>query len=267
MSWVSARRGVAIRRRVGLINMELGVEGVPSVVMASSRGLGFACATALARSGARVFMNGRDEKSLVAAAGIVGAEGYMVGDMSDRATVEALAERALAEFGTVGILVVNCGGPPTGRFFDMANMDWVSAFEGTLMSAVCAIQAFVPIMEAGGWGRIVIIGASGYREPQPKLAVSDAMRASVAVVAKVMSDEMAPKNITVNTIAPGMFETDRMRQILGPDFVQRTSAAVPMRRLGNPEEVGDLCAFLCSKLAGYITGQTIVIDGGVQRGV
>lgn len=247
--------------------MDLGIAGLSGVVMASSRGLGLACAAALSKAGVNLVMNGRDEKALEHAATSVGAAGFLSGDMSDVDSIQALSRKAIDTLGAVHILVINCGGPPTGPLASMDDAKWNSGYEATLMSAVRAIRVFAPLMESAKWGRIVIIGASGYREPARHLVVSDAMRAGVAVLAKVVSDELAPKGITVNTIAPGMFETDRLHRLLKAGDVQQASHEIPVGRLGRPEELGALCAFLCSRLAAFITGQTIVVDGGTQHGI
>lgn len=246
--------------------MDLDLRGSTAVVTGASRGLGLACAGSLSNEGARVFMAARHEDALASAAEKVGAVGHLSTDMCVAEDVERLAETAAHVLSTVDTVVVNCGGPPVGRFSDMSDADWIRGSDLTLMSAVRTARAFMPMLRASGRGRLIFVTASGYREPQPGLIVSDAMRAAVAVLAKVLSRELAPDGVTVNAIAPGPFDTGRL-----DDFPQSTvdelRQTIPVGRFGRAEELGDWCAFLASPRSSYLTGQSVVIDGGTQRGI
>jgi len=171
------------------------------------------------------------------------------------------------------VLVVNAGGPPPGTFQSTPLELWEAAFQLTLMSAVRLIRAALPHLKRSNQGRIVCITSISVRQPIPNIALSNAMRAAVTGLAKTLSRELAPDGITVNCLAPDSILTDRTRQVAAAsgadpeEQVKRMVASAPMGRLGDPAEFGAACAFLCSKHAGYITGQTIGIDGGTLLGV
>jgi 3-oxoacyl-[acyl-carrier protein] reductase len=174
---------------------------------------------------------------------------------------------------SLDVLVVNAGGPPPGTFQSTPLEMWEVAFHLTLMSAVRLIRAGLPHLKRSEQGRIVCVTSISVRQPIPNIALSNAMRAAVTGLAKTLSRELAPDHITVNCLAPDSILTDRTRQVasasgLDPEEeIKRMSAAAPMGRLGDPAEFGAACAFLCSKQAGYITGQTLGIDGGTLLGV
>jgi 3-oxoacyl-[acyl-carrier protein] reductase len=168
--------------------------------------------------------------------------------------------------GGLEILVSNVGGPPPGTFESTELEAWDRAYQLTLMSAVRLAKAALPHLKQSGRGRIVNITSISVRQPIANLVLSNAFRPAVTAMAKTLSVEAAPFGVTVNNIAPGTILTDRVREIYG-DNLGEVGKTVPAGRIGRPEEVGATCAFLCSVQAGYITGQSIGIDGGALRGV
>src|SRR5215470_13714908 len=257
--------------------MGLGLKDCRAFVAGASRGLGLACAKALADEGARVFVCSRDARAIARAAAEIGAAGHAAADVLRPAEVARVVAAAIAALGGLDCLVTNAGGPPTGAFDKAGDGDWDIAYQLNLMSAVRLIRAALPALKASGRGRIVNLTGYGVKEPISDLVVSDSIRAGVTVMAKTIATDLAPFGITVNTIAPGPIMTDRMTEILaarakssGLSFDAqraRLAATIPVRRLGQPHEIGDLCAYLCSPQAGYLTGQTIVVDGGINRSI
>jgi 3-oxoacyl-[acyl-carrier protein] reductase len=257
--------------------MDLGLNDCRAFVAGASRGLGFACAKALADEGARVFICSRNAEELARAATQLGAAGYSAADVSRQAEVARVVAEAIAALGGLDCLVTNAGGPPTAPFEKAGDGDWDIAYQLNLMSAVRLIREALPALKASGRGRIVNLTGYGVKEPMTDLVVSDSIRAGVTVMAKTIASDLAPCGITVNNIAPGPILTDRLTEILSaraqrsgipPDEqFKRLSETIPVRRMGQPNEIGDLCAYLCSLQAGYLTGQTIVVDGGVNRSI
>jgi 3-oxoacyl-[acyl-carrier protein] reductase len=251
--------------------MDLGLKDRRALVTAASKGLGRACAEALAGEGARVFISSRDPAAIESTGKAIKAAGWAAADVSK--DVEGLVEEARAKLGGLDILVVNAGGPPPGTFESTPLESWEVAFKLTLMSAVRLVKAALPDLKKSGQGRIVFITSVSVRQPIGNLALSNSLRAGVTGMAKTLSREVAPDAITVNCLAPDTILTDRMRQLAaaaGGDVeeeLKRRAAATPMKRLGDPAEFGAACAFLCSRQAGYITGQTIGVDGGALLGV
>ncbi|HYZ17534.1 MAG TPA: SDR family oxidoreductase [Candidatus Acidoferrum sp.] len=257
--------------------MDLGLRGRRALVTASSKGLGRACAEALIAEGAQVCIASRDGTEVARVAREIGAAAHHTADVSRSEDVRRLVAAAIADLGGLDVLVVNAGGPPPGTFTDTDEEAWERAFRLTLMSAVNLAREALPALRASDQGRIVNITSSSVREPIPNLILSNALRAAVTGMAKTLSTEMAPHRITVNNIAPGRFLTARLRandaataQKLGIDVeeqLRRSAAAIPAQRFGDPSELAATCAFLCSRHAAYITGQTIAVDGGLTRGV
>jgi 3-oxoacyl-[acyl-carrier protein] reductase len=257
--------------------MDLGLKGCRAFVAGASKGLGKACAKSLADEGARVFVCSRNADEIKQTATEIGATGYSAADVSRPADVKRVVAEAIAKLGGLDILVTNAGGPPTGPFDKAGDGDWDVAYQLTLMSAVRMIREASPALKASGRGRIVNLTGYGVKEPMTDLVVSDAVRAGVTVMAKTIASDLAPFGITVNNIAPGPIMTDRLIAIhmaraksLGitvDEQFKRFSETIPVRRMGRPEEIGDLCAYLCSLQAGYLTGQAIVVDGGVNRSI
>lgn len=257
--------------------MDLGLDGRRALVTGASRGLGRACAESLVAEGARVAICARNEVALKQVANEIGAATWIAADLMEDGGPGRAVESALVALGGLDILVANAGGPPTGPFEHAGDSDWSIAFDLTLMSAVRLIRAALPYLKRSDMGRIINITGYGVKEPMSDLVVSDALRAAVTVTAKTIATDLAPFGITVNNIAPGPILTDRLRELYtvraagaGTSVAERIeseAALVPVGRVGRPEEVAGLCAYLCSSQAGFITGQSIVIDGGVNRAI
>src|SRR6202167_6208898 len=257
--------------------MDLGLKDCKAFISGASKGLGKACAKALADEGARVFVCSRNAEELKRAAAEIRAAGYSAADVSRPADVKRVVAEAIAALGGLDCLVTNAGGPPTAPFEKAGDGDWDIAYQLNLMSAVRLIREALPALKASGRGRIVNLTGYGVKEPLTDLVVSDSIRAGVTVMAKTIASDLAPFGITVNNIAPGPIMTDRLVAIhaaranrLGISIDEQFKPfpqSIPVRRIGRPEEIGDLCAYLCSPQAGYITGQTIVVDGGVNRSI
>lgn len=257
--------------------MDLGLRGCKALVAGASKGLGKACAKALADEGARVFICARNASEVERAAADIKAAGHSVADVSRSVEVQRLIAKTIATLGGLDILVTNAGGPPTGPFEKASDEDWDIAYQLNLMSSVRLIREALPALKASGRGRIVNLTGYGVKEPMTDLVVSDSVRAGVTVMAKTIASDLAPYGITVNNIAPGPIMTDRLIEVhaaraksLGislDEQFKRFAETIPVRRMGEPKEIGDLCAYLCSPQAGYLTGQSIVVDGGVNRSI
>jgi len=262
--------------------MDLGLGGKVAFVGGASKGLGRAAALALAREGAKVVVAARTRDSLEKTAADISRETgaevrAMPVDLSRSGQVRTTIKTVLKDFGRVDILVNNAGGPPSGTFLDFGDDAWEAAFRLNLMSAVILARAVVPGMRDQGWGRIINLTSIAVKQPLDGLILSNSIRTGLHGWAKTLSNELAPCGITVNNVLPGFTLTDRVRSLarvqaekegVGPEEVMgRMEQAIPMKRLGRPEDVGDLVAFLASEQAGYITGVSIHIDGGFYSGL
>jgi 3-oxoacyl-[acyl-carrier protein] reductase len=249
--------------------MDLGLQDRRALVTAASRGLGRACAEALLAERAKVFIGSRNPEATASELGV----DWRAANLSKAEDVESLVPAAVESLGGLDILVVNAGGPKPGTFQGTSLDAWEAGFELTLMSAVRLVKAALPHLQRSDQGRIVFITSISVRQPIGNLVISNSLRGGVTGLAKTLARELAPDRITVNCIAPDAILTDRLREIarargLDPDVAMREAAeSAPMRRLGDPSEFGALCAFLCSRQAGYVTGQTVGIDGGSLLGV
>ena len=246
--------------------MDLGLSGSRALITAASKGLGLACASALAAEKSRVFIVSRDENRLREVEQQIGAVGHLAVDLAQPEAGQRAVDAAVAALGGLDILVCNAGGPPPGTFESTSLEAWDAGYQLTLMSAVRLSKAAIPHLKESGRGRIVNVTSISVRQPIGNLVLSNAFRSAVTALAKTLSAELGPFGITVNNLAPGMILTDRIRQLYG-DNLEEVARANPTGRLGEPDELGATCAFLCSRQAGYITGQTVGIDGGALRGV
>lgn len=246
--------------------MDLGLKDTRALITAASKGLGRACAAALAQEGAHVFIASRDDARLADAEREIGAAGHLAVDLSQLGGPERAVEAAAARLGGLDILVCNAGGPPPGTFESTPVDAWEIGYNLTLMSTVRLTKAALPLLKESGRGRIVNITSISVRQPIPNILLSNAFRSAVTAMAKTLSAEVASFGVTVNNLAPGTILTDRVRQLYG-DNVEGVAKGIPAGRVGEADEFGATCAFLCSRQAAYITGQTIGIDGGALRGV
>jgi len=246
--------------------MDLGLKNSRALVTAASKGLGRACAAALAAEGARVFIVSRDDARLADTEREIGAAGHLAVDLAQPGSPEKAVEAALTALGGLDVLVCNAGGPPPGTFESTPVDAWETGYHLTLMSTVRLTRAALPALKESGRGRIVNITSISVRQPIPNIVLSNAFRSGVTAMAKTLAAEVAPFGVTVNNLAPGTILTDRVRELYGGS-VDGLATSIPAGRIGDPAEFGATCAFLCSVQAGYITGQTIGVDGGALRGV
>ncbi len=246
--------------------MDLGLSGARALVTAASKGLGKACAAALAHEGARVFIVSRDDSLLARVEQEIGAAGHLALDLARPGNPARAVRAAVDALGGLEILICNAGGPPPGTFQSTPLENWEKAYQLTLMSAVRLAEAALPHLKQSGRGRIVNVTSTSVRQPIPNLVLSNAFRSAVTATAKTLSMEVARDNVTVNNLAPGTILTDRAKELYG-DSMPEVEKTIPMGRLGTPQEYGAVCAFLCSLQAGYVTGQTLGVDGGLLKGV
>jgi 3-oxoacyl-[acyl-carrier protein] reductase len=250
--------------------MNLGIEGRTALVIGGSRGIGRGIATSLAREGAKVAIASRTPEALVKAATEIDGEvqvfGAETGNLEHLAGVPGEVKKKM---GPISILVTNTGGPPAGGALENGIEDWQAAYASLVLAPRVLIEAVVPGMKKNRWGRIVNVGSTSTREPIPELSLSNVHRAAAVGFFKTLSRELAGDGITVNTIATGMFATERLADGSGSLDAARAVAEqrVPAGRLGDPAEYGDLVAFLCSERASYLTGAVIPLDGGMLDSV
>jgi 3-oxoacyl-[acyl-carrier protein] reductase len=244
--------------------MDLGLTGRRALVLGGSRGLGRAVAEVLAEEGARVAICARDAGRVAATAAEIGVEG-LVCDLSVPGAAEALVRKAQGLLGHLDVLVVNTGGPPAGRFAELSDLAWHAAFEQLWMSAVGAIRAALPDMQARHFGRVIVITSITAREPVVNLMLSNSLRAGLHGLVNTLSREVAADQVTVNALMPGYTLTERLQELRLDEV--RLTAQIPARRLGSARDFAALAAFLASDQAGYVTGQAIACDGGLLQSI
>jgi 3-oxoacyl-[acyl-carrier protein] reductase len=257
--------------------VDLGIAGRRALVCAASKGLGRGCAEALARAGVAVTIVARTRATLEQTASeIEAAFGVPVAwAVADVATADGRAA-ALAASPQPDILVNNAGGPPPGNFRDWTRDDWLRALDANMLAPIELMRATVDAMSARGFGRIVNITSSAVKAAIPVLGLSNGARSGLTGFVAGLAREVAPHGVTINNLLPGAFATDRLTTTIAADArrlgrsVDEALAAraqqIPVRRLGTPAEFGELCAFVCSAHAGYITAQNLLIDGGAYAG-
>lgn len=258
--------------------MDLGISGRSALVCASSKGLGLACASALALEGCNVTINGRDSQALELAREEIrersGADVATI--VADLNTVEG-RERIIAACPQLDILVNNNAGPPPGNWVDFQRDDWLAAMESNMLAPIDLIQAFVPGMRQRKFGRVVNITSAMVKAPLAHMTLSTAARAGLTAFCKAISREVAVDNVTINNLLPERIDTGRQKFMIerrakldgvSVEEARRTiTNTIAARRFGAPEEFASACAYLCSDLAGFISGQNLQIDGGTYPGV
>ncbi|MFK0379598.1 SDR family oxidoreductase [Pandoraea sp. NPDC090278] len=257
--------------------MDLGIKGRTALVCGASKGLGRACAQALAEAGVNVVIVARTADALnAAAADIRASTGVNVTAVACDITTPEGRAQALAACPQPDILVTNAGGPPPGDFRDWQRDDWIRALDANMLTPIELIKATVDGMIARGFGRIVNITSSAVKAPIDILGLSNGARSGLTGFVAGLARTTVSHNVTINNLLPGAFDTDRLTATLKAsaaksgqsveDMRGKRAAAVPARRFGQPEEFGATCAFLCSAHAGYIAGQNVLIDGGAYPG-
>jgi 3-oxoacyl-[acyl-carrier protein] reductase len=254
--------------------MDFGIRGKTALVTGASAGIGAAVARALAREGVRLAAAARRAERLDAVvreatrAGATDAAAFRL-DLSDPDSIALALERLAREFGEPDIVVLNGGGPKPGRFTEMSRNDWDGAYQLLLRGQLDVLDRVLPAMRARKWGRIVALTSSSVKQPIDTLVLSNAFRTALVSALRTLAVEVAADGVTVNCIATGRVETDRLRKLYGDDEQQLQQAAreIPVGHIATPDEFAPAAVFLCSEPARYVTGQTISVDGGLVRGL
>jgi 3-oxoacyl-[acyl-carrier protein] reductase len=260
--------------------MDLGLNGKVAMVAGASRGLGFAVAAALAHEGALVSLSSSNEGSIRAAAERLPASSNALAvavDVRRADQIDAWTKQTIDRFGGVDLLFANAGGPPAGAALSFDDAAWQNAVDLLLFSTLRLIRGVVPSMKQRGGGAILVTTSSSVKEPIPNLGLSTVVRASVSALAKTLALELAGDRIRVNQIIPGRIDTDRVRHLdriaadkqgVTPEQAKSKSlTSIPLGRYGEPPEYGRVAAFLLSDAAGYVTGATVQVDGGLIKSV
>jgi len=254
--------------------MDLGIAGRTALVTGGSSGIGAAIALGLAREGVRLALASRDADRLEAvaaqarAAGAREARGFTL-DLSDPESIGSALEAIREAYGSVDIAVLNGGGPKPGRFSTVGIDDWDGAYRLLLRSMLCLLDEVVPPMRAARWGRIVALTSTSVKQPIDTLVLSNAFRTALVSALRTLASEVASEGVTVNSIATGRVDTPRLRSLYDDDETKMRAAGaeVPIGRVASPQEFAPMAVFLCGEPAGYVTGQTISVDGGLTRGL
>lgn len=247
--------------------MNLGLAGKRAAVAAATTGLGYATAVALTQAGVRVAICGRDEQRVDTASAQLGPDAVgLVLDVRGAEGGARFVDEATNALGGLDILVTNAGGPPAGNFTTTPIDEYAAAIELNLLSVIGMCHAAAPAMRAQGWGRIVAITSIAVKQPIPNLILSNTARAGATGFLKTLALELAPDGVTVNSVLPGLHETDRLIALHGGDMA-RAAADIPAGVLGQPEDFGEVVAFLCSDQARFITGAALPVAGGADRGL
>jgi len=262
--------------------MDFGLKNKVALVAAASQGLGKASALSLAQEGARLVICSRNEQSIKKTAEEIRSKTGatvvpVVADVSKEEDIERFVATAIKEFGTVHVLVNNAGGPPTGHVLKVSEEEWAKGVQLTLMSVVRFIRAVLPHMERQHWGRIISIVSIAAKQPIDDLLISSTLRPGILGLTKVLSNQYAKDNITVNTICPGLILTKRQEELSVSraadkkmtleEYLSENAKSIPAGRLGRPEEIGNVVSFLASEQASYINGVNLLVDGGAARGI
>ena len=256
--------------------MDLGIEGRVALLTGASRGIGYACALALAAEGARVAICARGRAAVeTAARGIAAETGgeatAFVADVARPEDVDRLLSEVAEAVGGVDILLANNGGPPRGGFDALNDDHWQEGFDVTMMSTVRLIRGVLPGMRERQWGRVLSVVSSSVRQPVDQLELSNALRPGIVGLFKSLAVTMGKDNVLFNCIAPGRIMTERFLAgsknagMTEEAYAAKHQATVPLGRIGRPDEIADVVAFLASERASYINGATVIVDGGMIR--
>jgi len=276
---LSAKRSaISSRSLFAEARMDFGLGGRVAMVAAASKGIGRSCALALVREGCSVSICARSAEAMEATHKELEHYGPVMSVRADVASVsdlESWHQRTIETFGKVDILVTNTGGPPVARFMDLTDEQWDAGVESTLMNVVRLTRFVVPEMKERQWGRIIHLTSLVAKQPIDELTISSTLRAGLSGLTRTMANQFGPDNITVNAVLMGHFMTDRQEQIANlraresgiarEEYFATVAKEIPLRRIGDPSEVGNVVAFLASKAASYVTGVSLAVDGGVIR--
>ncbi|HTD21746.1 MAG TPA: SDR family oxidoreductase [Terriglobales bacterium] len=262
--------------------MQTGLKDRIAIVCGASSGMGRATAAAFAAEGAKVAMCARTEKTLFAAADEIKGD-YKTAvfaqavDVTDSDAVKKFVAAVAERFGGVDICVANAGGPPTKNFLSITTEEWNKAVATNFLSVVHLAREVIPHMQRKRWGRLITITSTSVRQPVPDLVLSNSVRPAVVGLVKSLAGEFGKDGILVNNVAPGYTETERLSElskvralaagVSEEEIKNRWTVDIPLRRLGKPEEIADAIVWLASERASYITGQTILVDGGIYKGM
>ncbi|MCW2586854.1 MAG: family oxidoreductase [Frankiales bacterium] len=245
--------------------MDLGLTGKTFLVTGGSRGLGLAGARVLVAEGAQVVLSARSADGVAAAAAELGCTG-VVADLADPEAADRLVAQTVATYGGIDGALVSVGGPPAGPALSLTDAQWTDAFASVFLGAVRVCRAVVPALPAEG-GALALVLSTSVKMPIAGLAASNGLRPGLAMLAKTMADELGPQGVRVNGLLPGRIDTDRVRELDGPDPAvrERIAAAIPLRRYADAAEFGRVAAFVLSPAASYLTGAMVPVDGGAIR--
>ncbi len=262
--------------------MNLGIKDRVALVAASSQGIGRATAEAFAAEGCRIAMCARNPQTLQAAAEKIRKQ-YRVEvlaeafDVTDSSEVSRFVALVAQRFGSVDICITNAGGPPAKGFLSTTREDWQRALDANFLSTVYFVREVIPHMQKKKWGRIVTLTSITTKQPVADLVLSNAVRAAVVGLVKSLANEFGKDGILVNNVGPGFTATDRLKELARAgaassgkneqEFFDRWAADAPVQRLGEPREVAETIVWLASERASYITGQTVLVDGGMYKGL
>ena len=248
------------------VAVELGLRGRTAIVSGASQGMGLAIAESLVGEGANVAMFARHRDTLVREAERLGALAVR-GDLTTPKHLQELVDTTLEAFGGIDVLVLNGGGPPRATAAETTDEAVETAVDLLLLSSIRLVRLCLPHLEASGRGRVVAITSSSVREPIPNLALSNAIRPGLVGWLKTLAREVGAAGITVNVVAPGRIDTERLREVYPDGPTEADLRDIPLRRIGAPVEIGDVVCFLASDRASYVTGAVLPVDGGLTRGL
>ena len=243
--------------------MDLNLKGKKALVFGSSQGIGKAIAESLIAEGVEVCLNGRTEEKVKKTCEDIGAKSYVVGDLTEPGRGISATEKAIKELNGIDIIVINTGGPQKNNFLDVTIEQWQNDFQSLWLSAVESLHIALPMMKEQNFGRILFVTSIAAKEPLPGLTTSNGLRAGLQGLAKSIANEYAPNGVTANLILPGYTNTERIQNLNLSE--EKIKEMVPAGRLADPRELGDVATFLASPKAGYITGQSFALDGGVLQ--